>query len=110
MSTSSLPSSSSGPTAPQLSGTGRFVRPLLDAVALLPRGALAFGAAAVGRRDAGRTLLRAGAGPAKERRAPPRPEGARVVMAHAALTVLLGALGCALAGMLFVVAFVRQLP
>ncbi|MBU6531721.1 NUDIX hydrolase [Streptomyces mayonensis] len=99
MSTSPLPSSPSGPTGPQLSGIRRFVRPLLDALALLPRGALAFGAVAVGRENTGRTLLRAGAGPAEERRAPPRPDRVRV-MAHAALAVLLGALSLVLAAVI----------
>ncbi|WP_399886418.1 hypothetical protein ACGH7X_18275 [Streptomyces sp. BBFR51] len=78
---------------------------LYEAVTLLPRGALAFGAAAAGRGDAGRTLLRADASPGEGRQEPLRPGGARV-MGHAVLTVLLGALSLVLAA-LFVLAVAR---
>lgn len=84
---------------------------LYEAITLLPRGALAFGAIAVGREDSGRTLLRADARPGEGRRESSRPGGERVpdrarMMGHAVLTVLLGALSLVLAA-LFVLAVAR---
>lgn len=86
-----MPSPSPGPTNPPSSMHRRFLGRLYEAVTLLPRSVLAFGAVAVGREDAGRTLLRAGARPERDTRGPSSPGRTRL-WGYAVVTVLLGAL------------------
>ncbi|MHC3463122.1 NUDIX domain-containing protein [Streptomyces flavovirens] len=104
MSTSRMPAPAPGTTAPPSSGSRRFVGRLCAAVTLLPRGILAFGAAAAGRADTGRAFLGAGTG-SGGRKESTLPGGARVT-GHAVLTVLMGALSLVLAA-LFVLAVAR---
>ncbi|WP_405693606.1 NUDIX hydrolase [Streptomyces sp. NBC_01185] len=78
--------------APRTHAALRCVRRVRDAVTLLPRGVAALALAVAGRGGPARVLL--GAGPPA-----PRPGAVRVA-AHAAATVLLGALSLVLAGLL----------